>query len=96
MQPAPPASSPLDDGLRRFLRHVRDDDARFSPGRQSREAAETLNVPEAFVEALFTSARTRGLLKPVPLGRGRVRWAVSALGERFLEEGGDGSIPSPE
>lgn len=96
MQPAPPTSSPLDDGLRRFLLHVRNDDAGFSPGRQSREAAVTLNVPEAFVEALFTSARTRGLLKPVPLGRGKIRWAVSALGERFIEEGGDRSLPSPE
>lgn len=44
-----------------------------------------LDIPEAFLEALFTSARTRGLLKPIPLARAKLRWTISATGERFLE-----------
>jgi hypothetical protein len=94
MHPSPPSPSPLDDGLRQFLRHVRDTKSGFSPGRQSREAAAALDLPEAFVEALFTSARTRGLLKPDPLGRGKLRWTVSAMGERFLEAAPDSANPS--
>ncbi len=85
MHPSPPSPSPLDEELRLFLRHVREIESGFSPGRQSGDVAEILDIPEAFVEALFTSARTRGLLKPIPLGRGRLRWTVSATGERFLE-----------
>lgn len=85
MDPSLPRSSPLDEELRLFLRHVRQIQSGFSPGRQSREVASKLDVPDAFVEALFTSARTRGLLKPIPGNRGRLRWTVSATGERFLE-----------
>ncbi len=85
MHPSPPSPSPLDEGLQLLLRHVRGLESGFSPGRLSREAAETLDIPEAFVEALFTSARTRGLLKPIPFGRGSLRWTISATGERFLE-----------
>lgn len=85
MEPPPPNSSPLDEQLRRFLNHVRELDAGFSPGRQSRDVASRLDIPEAFVEALFISARARGLLKPIPFNRGRLRWSVSATGERFLQ-----------
>lgn len=55
------------------------------PGTQTADVARELDVPDAFVEALFVSARTRGLLKPTYFGRGRPRWTVAATGDRFLE-----------
>ena len=94
MHPSPPSPSPLDDGLRELLRHIRGTRSGFCPGRQTREAAAKLEIPEPFVEALFTSARTRGLLKPNPLGRGKLMWTISATGERFLEAGKDTATPS--
>lgn len=94
MHPSPPSPSPLDDGLNLFLRHVRDIESGFNPGSQSDEAAAILDIPEAFVEALFTSARARGLVKPIPSGRGRLRWTISAMGERFLEAAADTPGPS--
>lgn len=94
MRPSSPNPSPLDNGLLRFLRQVRGLESGFHPGLQSREIAVILDIPEAFVDALFTSARTRGLLKPNPLGRGRLRWTVSATGERFLEAGTGAGTPS--
>lgn len=88
MTPSPASTSPLDEGLRRFLSLVRDLPSGFVPGQQSSDVAASLDVPEAFVEALFTSARTRGLVKPNPLNRSRLRWTVSATGDRFLEQSG--------
>jgi hypothetical protein len=79
--------SPLDASLRRLLAYVQQLENGFTPGAQIAEVAHDLDVPEAFVEALFVSARTRGLLKPNHLGRGRLRWTVSAIGDRFVESG---------
>lgn len=46
--------------------------------------ASRLDIPRAFVDALFTSARTRGLIKPM-YGRGnKIRWAVSPVGEAIV------------
>lgn len=84
---SPTSPSPLDASLRRLLTVVRGLNDGFVPGAESSDVARALDVPEAFVEALFVSARTRGLLKPNYLGRGRLRWTVSATGERFLENG---------
>lgn len=81
-----PASSPLDASLRQLLTYVRRLSDGYTPGTQAAEAALALDVPEAFVEALFVSARTRGFLKPDYLGRGRLRWTVSATGDRFVEQ----------
>ncbi len=79
--------SPLDASLRRLLTVVRQLGDGFTPGPQTANVARELDVPEAFIEALFVSARTRGLLKPIYLGRGRSRWTVSATGDRFVESG---------
>jgi hypothetical protein len=79
--------SPLDPALRRLLEYVQTLDNGFTPGTQTTEVARELDVPEAFVEALFVSARTRGLLKPIYPGRGRLRWTVSATGDRMVERG---------
>jgi len=76
--------SPLDPFLVRFLAVVDAGDTGFQPGPESDELAARLDVPRAFVDALFTSARTRGLLRP-KYGRGnKIRWAVSPLGADFL------------
>lgn len=82
----PPSPSPLDASLRQLLTYVRRLNDGYTPGAQTAEAARELDVPEAFVEALFVSARTRGLLKPNYFGRGRLRWTVSATGDRFVEQ----------
>lgn len=79
--------SPLDASLRRLLAVIRNMSDGFTLGTQTADIARTLDMPEAFIEALFVSARTRGLLKPTYAGRGRVRWTVSATGDRFLEQG---------
>lgn len=84
-------TSPLDIFLRDFLRHIRDAENGFSTGQPVQVAAAALDLPDAFVEALFVSARTRGFLKPHPVGRNRYRWTVSAPGERFAE----GTVSSP-
>lgn len=87
--------SPLDASLRRLLAVIRDMSDGFALGAQTAEVARTLDVPDAFIEALFVSARTRGLLKPIYAGRGRVRWTVSATGDRFLEHGENQPTESP-
>lgn len=77
-------TSPLDPFLRQFLALVDAGDLGFQPGPESDVLASRLELPRAFVDALFTSARTRGLLKPM-YGRGnKIRWAVSPLGSQFL------------
>lgn len=79
-----PRRSPLDPFLAQFLREVQTRDSGYQPGLESTEVAAALDVPRAFVNALFTSAQTRGLLKPI-YGRGStVRWAVSPTGHDLL------------
>lgn len=78
------SSSPLDRFLVEFLTMVSASDAGFQPGPESATLATRMDTPQAFVDALFTSARTRGLLKP-KYGRGnKIRWTVSPAGEAFL------------
>jgi hypothetical protein len=79
-----PHSSPLDPFLARFLAAVVNADDGFQPGAEGRDIATSLDVPPSFVDALFTSARTRGLLKPVYGRGGKVRWSVSASGARLI------------
>lgn len=90
-----PHSSPLDPFLAQFLAAIGEADDGFQPGAESRAIATSLDVPPSFVDALFTSARTRGLLKPVYGRGGKVRWTVSAAGQELLRStqaaGGSGA-----
>lgn len=74
-------ASPLDPFLARFLAAVGDSPDGFQPGAESRELATRLDLPAPFIEALFTSARTRGLLKPAYGRGGKIRWSLSPTGE---------------
>ncbi len=81
-----PSPSPLDPFLARFLALVAASASGFQPGPESDLAAQSLDVPRAFVDSLFTSARTRGLVKPL-YGRGnKVRWTVSPVGETLVRD----------
>jgi hypothetical protein len=78
------SASPLDPFLVRFLAMVDASETGFQPGPESDALASRLDIPRAFVDALFTSARTRGLIKPM-YGRGnKIRWTVSPIGEAFI------------
>ena len=77
-------ASPLDRFLATFLQAVDQLPNGFLPGPQSRSLAADLSLQREFIDALFTSARTRGLLKPA-YGRGsRVHWKLSDAGSEFL------------
>lgn len=87
-QPATtPPPSPLDGFLEAFLRQIRDLPDGYAPVSSARAIAASFDWPPAFAEALFTSARGRGLLEPYRArgARGRVRWQVSARGRKWLE-----------
>ena len=83
----PTPRSPLDPYLESFLREVRGLAEGYAPGTHGRKVAEALDYPPAFAEALFTSARARGLLEPYRARgtRGRSRWRVSARGGLWLK-----------
>ena len=84
--PQPP--SPLDGFLRRFLVAATEEEDGFSPTLDTVRVATELDCPPAFVEALFTSARTRGLVEPAWTRgpRGRNRWRLSARGEQWQRD----------
>ncbi len=84
-----PVPSPLDPYLARFLRAVKDSDDGFQPGAGSRAIVSALDLPASFVDALYTSARTRGLLRPAYARGGKVRWHVSHSGEELLHAAQD-------
>ncbi|MGC4191583.1 MAG: hypothetical protein QM589_10525 [Thermomicrobiales bacterium] len=50
----------------------------------AQELASDLDVPREFVEALFTSAQRRGLIKPLSAMKGKTTWAITPLGDRLL------------
>ncbi len=76
--------SPLDPFMVTFLAIVDASENGFQPGPETSRLASRMDTQRAFVEALFTSARTRGLIRPM-YGRGnKVRWAVSPLGEALM------------
>jgi hypothetical protein len=81
--------SPLDPLVRAFLQFVLEEAPGFSPTSRARVAvvAASLDVPPELVDALFVSAKSRGFLQPIPHGRVRIRWQVSAAGRAFLAEG---------
>jgi hypothetical protein len=80
-----PPPSPLDSIMGLFLEYVLSQSNGFAPGIQSKSAAEAIDVSDALIDALFISARTRGLIAPDFNARGRTRWIVSNKGLRFLE-----------
>ncbi len=97
-KPATPQhASPLDAFLIQFLRHVGELDTGYSPTSHTRAIAERCGFLPPFVEALFTSARARGLIEPFrsPHARGRTRWRLSARGRTLLTTTPDTPSPQP-
>ena len=92
--PAPPPS-PLDPFLGTFLRRVDGLPDGYAPVSHGRAIAATLDWSPAFVDALFTSARARGLVEPYRARgtRRRARWCVSARGRGWIAGAVD--VPSP-
>lgn len=79
-------ASPLDPFLVRFLAQVNGLQNGFQPGPESQAIAAELELPGAFIDGLFTSARMRGLLKPA-YGRGsKIHWMVSATGVQMIQD----------
>jgi hypothetical protein len=78
--------SPLDDFLARFLRCLGRLPDGFSPIADGQRVANECGLVPEFVEALFVSARTRGLIEPFRArgAKGRYRWKVSGRGDRWL------------
>ena len=77
--------SPLDPFLAQFLAAIEEAGEGFQAGPELGRMAERLEVPREFLEGLLTSARTRGLVKPV-YGRGsKIRWGVSPQGLKLVE-----------
>lgn len=79
--------SPLDRFLASFLVAVSEmSDGYLHSTASAKKLAAGLGMQREFVDALFTSARTRGLLKPA-YGRGsRIHWKVSDHGAEFLSK----------
>jgi hypothetical protein len=78
--------SPLDPFLARFLGCLGALPEGYSPIADAAQVAADCDIVPAFVEALFVSARTRGLVEPFRAkgARGRYRWHVSARGAKWL------------
>src|SRR5688572_16302030 len=79
-------SSPLDPFLGPFLERLGAYGEGYTPGTHGRAVAAALGWPPAFADALFTSARARGLVEPQWSrgSRGRHRWQVSRRGATWL------------
>ena len=91
----PQVPSPLDTHLRSFLDHLDGLQSGFAPAASVdiAAAATACNAATPFIDALFTSARTRGLIEPFlpPGARGRYRWRVSARGNDWRSEPAEAS-----
>src|SRR5688572_28788960 len=85
-RPAVQAPSPLDAYLAPFLNSLTAMPDGFSPTVDSASVAQQVEVLPDFVDALFVSARTRGLIEPFRAknARGRFRWQVSHRGRVWL------------
>ena len=77
--------SPLDPFLATFLQYVQEGPSGYVPGPQAKRCAEQLGLQVSFVEALYVSARMRGLLKPAYGGAGKLQWQVSTEGAALIE-----------
>jgi len=94
----PQKPSPLDAFLRRFLRAVAAQERGFSPIGDAATTAAEMGCEPAFVDALFTSARARGLIEPL-WGRGvraRNRWRLSARGDQWIADQSVSDAETPE
>lgn len=82
----PQPASPLDGFLDRFLRGLEQLPDGFSPIADAERIADACSLTPAFVDALFVSARTRGLIEPFRSrsAKGRYRWKVSGRGKGWL------------
>src|SRR4051794_13393582 len=83
---APQVPSPLDPFLRAFLGWIIDQNGGLNPTQGLKTIAEEFDWQPAFVEVLFTAARSRGLLQPVPTrgSRSKLTWQVSPRGSEWL------------
>jgi len=83
----PHVSSPLDPFLRLFLGWVIDQNGGLNPSQGLNAIAEEFDWQAAFAEVLFTAARSRGLLQPVPTrgSRSKVTWQITPRGTDWLE-----------
>jgi hypothetical protein len=81
-------SSPFDPFLIEFLHAVREFDTGYSPSTNGKAVAERLNVEQAFIEMLTTSARRRRLIEAfyAPAHRNTLRWRLSMRGQAFIDE----------
>lgn len=84
--PLAPPPSPLDPFLAPFLHQIEEHRDGYAPASHASAVAAALDWPPAFADALFTSARARGMLEPLRTrgARGRNRWCVSARGTTWL------------
>ncbi|MGC4108663.1 MAG: hypothetical protein QM753_20255 [Thermomicrobiales bacterium] len=84
MRPLPEhRPSPLDDVMSRLLALLRHTPTGTRVS-HAQDLANRLDVPREFVEALFTSAQRRGLIKPLSVVKGKITWAITPLGNRLL------------
>ena len=84
--PAPHVASPLDPFLRSFLGWIAAQNGGLNPTQGLKAVAEEFDWQPAFVEVLFTAARSRGLVQPVPArgSRSKIAWQVSPRGAEWL------------
>ncbi|MEJ7837522.1 MAG: hypothetical protein WKF81_01835 [Thermomicrobiales bacterium] len=76
--------SPLDPLMLQFLSYIQDHPDGFAPGVQTAAMVTATDIPDALVDALFVSAKTRSLIGPDFNARGRTRWIVSNKGRQFV------------
>jgi hypothetical protein len=78
--------SPLDAYLARFLGCLARYPDGYSPVADVEQVATECELDPAFAEALFVSARARGLIEPFRAkgAKGRYRWKVSGRGTKWL------------
>jgi hypothetical protein len=83
---APHVPSPLDPFLRTFLVWIAGQNGGLNPTGGLKAIAEEFEWQPSFVEVLFTAARSRGLVQPVPTrgNRSKTTWQVSPRGTDWL------------
>jgi hypothetical protein len=83
----PTPASPLDPFLGPFLRQIAELTGGYAPASHGARVAASLGWAPAFAEAVFVSARARGLVEPYRGGgaRARARWGLSARGRAWAD-----------
>ena len=85
--------SPLDPFVGPFLRYVATLSDGYAPSSHGRVIADQLDWPPAFVEAVFASARVRGLLETVLWQTSTGPGALAGFGPRpVMDRGGIGRV----